>query len=373
IDARASELSALAGTPEGSHERAAGGWKRRYHGCTIYYSPETGAHEVHGAIRDKYEALNGPSSGLGLPLTDERDVGDGVGRFNEFEHGSIYWAPHTGAMLLRTAIRNAWRADGGPAGTGYPVRDQYRVKPPRPQDDPRISWVTFENGAYVETPDGVAPALVAVLTAENLRKAIRMQFDREIHEASSDVGLHASTEMTNVSAWQPGFWASEPRKVTIVLHGFRDNGVLPDSNFDIHLTLQFKLVWTQDTFFEPTMKTLIAAAAAPLRVAHAAGGDLVIQLLPELVVDGVAHGLYKAFFPDEWPDPAHPAVPRGAVWIADVPVIPGSTWVVDVVDVSIAKDGSLRIFVNPLPSSPVHIGIFRRNEIQRKLDALAAD
>jgi hypothetical protein len=32
---------------------------QRYARCTIYYHPRTGAHEVHGAIRAKYDQLDG--------------------------------------------------------------------------------------------------------------------------------------------------------------------------------------------------------------------------------------------------------------------------------------------------------------------------
>src|ERR671933_143954 len=64
---------------------------------TIVWSPETGAHEVHGRIRDKWAQLRGEGGFLGFPLTDETGTPDGRGRFNHFQGGSIYWTPETDA------------------------------------------------------------------------------------------------------------------------------------------------------------------------------------------------------------------------------------------------------------------------------------
>jgi hypothetical protein len=58
---------------------------------SIYWTPNTGAHEVHGLIRDKWSSLGWENSALGFPVSDETDEVDGSGRFNLFEHGSIHW------------------------------------------------------------------------------------------------------------------------------------------------------------------------------------------------------------------------------------------------------------------------------------------
>lgn len=122
---------------------------------TIAWSSATGAHEVHGAIWTRYRQANGARGFLGLPLTDEaadagprgavqplpgrlrllvrrdrgargarrhpREVGgagleagflgypltdelltpDLVGRFTQFQGGSVYWSPGTGARGAR--------------------------------------------------------------------------------------------------------------------------------------------------------------------------------------------------------------------------------------------------------------------------------
>ena len=44
-----------------------------------------------GDIRNKWLSIGGASSVLGQPLTDELTTPDGIGRFNHFQGGSIYW------------------------------------------------------------------------------------------------------------------------------------------------------------------------------------------------------------------------------------------------------------------------------------------
>jgi len=91
----------------------------------IYWSPSTGAHEVHGAILDKYLEWGGPAS-YGLPVTDETTTPDGVGRFNHFDGGrSIYWTPGTGAHTVYGSIREEWQSLGWELGIlGYPTSDE---------------------------------------------------------------------------------------------------------------------------------------------------------------------------------------------------------------------------------------------------------
>jgi uncharacterized protein with LGFP repeats len=69
---------------------------------SIYWTPTTGAHEVHGAIRDKWSSLSWERTALGYPVSDETDEVDGSGRFNLFQHGSIHWARSSGAVTVNT-------------------------------------------------------------------------------------------------------------------------------------------------------------------------------------------------------------------------------------------------------------------------------
>ncbi len=94
--------------------------------CTIYSSAATGSHQVCGAIRSKYQALGGPSSFLGYPVTDDTGTTDGIGRFNHFSNGgSIYWTATTGAWSIHGAIQAKWASMGSERSVlGYPTSDE---------------------------------------------------------------------------------------------------------------------------------------------------------------------------------------------------------------------------------------------------------
>ena len=101
------------------------GRTRDYDNGSIYWTPEHGAFEIHGLIRVKWAQLGGHRSFLGYPVTDELGCPDGVGRFNHFEGGSIYWTPDTGAHEVHGAIRGLWAERGWETGpVGYPTSDE---------------------------------------------------------------------------------------------------------------------------------------------------------------------------------------------------------------------------------------------------------
>lgn len=96
-----------------------------FQGGSIYWSPATGAWEVHGAIRARYSSLGWERSFLGYPLTNESTCPDGVGRYNHFQGGSIYWSPATGAWEVHGAIRQHWASLGWERSfLGYPVSNE---------------------------------------------------------------------------------------------------------------------------------------------------------------------------------------------------------------------------------------------------------
>jgi uncharacterized protein with LGFP repeats len=102
-----------------------GGRFNHFQGGSIYWTPATGAHEVHGAIRSKWASLGWECSFLGFPLTDETTTPDGIGRFNHFQGGSIYWTPATGAHEVHGAIRDRWASLGWERSRlGYPTSDE---------------------------------------------------------------------------------------------------------------------------------------------------------------------------------------------------------------------------------------------------------
>lgn len=97
---------------------------------SIYWHPNIGAYEVHGAIHDKWASLGWEKSTLGYPVSDETSTPDGIGRYNNFEHGSIYWHPDPtiGTHTVITPILDKWKQLGGESGfLGYPRTDSIRM------------------------------------------------------------------------------------------------------------------------------------------------------------------------------------------------------------------------------------------------------
>jgi uncharacterized protein with LGFP repeats len=106
------------------------GFYQQFHGGSIYYSPQTNAHFLAGAILGKYDQYGGPW-GLGYPLNDM--VGTADGGFHSVFQGSgwtggtaaIYWSPTTQASLLYGPVYQHWLALGGVNNLGYPTWDEH--------------------------------------------------------------------------------------------------------------------------------------------------------------------------------------------------------------------------------------------------------
>jgi hypothetical protein len=341
--------------------------------------PPPAAFEVHGAILAKYEALGGAVGRLGLPLTDESIALNG-GRFNHFERGSIYWSPRTGPMMVRGTVRERWAASGWEGGPlGYPVEDQHRMILRGPL--PVIEWCRFENGliagdargglpvpmalqSSAETFGRIAPA--ALLTYAELGALFGARLNAQFVASPDNVALRPGVVLTGVSDWQYGFWASTPRSVGFRFRGFHDNGLAPDTNFVIDIRLRFEFAWGL-TFTEPTTKTLVASLDY-LRVGH--DGGLALAQVYASVEGGIIEAFYAAA------DPAHPEVPSGAIFVADVPTHANDvTGEIDVLDVMIAANGDLQVLVNPLTPpqqalSSVSYTYLRQSGVQAVLNAL---
>jgi len=125
------DVHGFLGLPISDEEAVVNGRRSRFDHGDIYWSPSTGAQEVHGAIRVKWEALGGPSGFLGYPKTDELPIthqGAEIGRTNQFAGGWIYWSGQSGAFEVHGDIRRAWiEKYGGPGGAvGFPISDETR-------------------------------------------------------------------------------------------------------------------------------------------------------------------------------------------------------------------------------------------------------
>lgn len=119
-------------------------------GSSIYWhSYRTGgnrARQIGGLIREKWGTQNYENGWLGYPTTRETATRK-PGRFNHFEHGSIYWSSATGAHPITGQIYSTWAANDWENGFyGFPTSDEYAFQGGRRQD--------FQGGSIVWQPGG---------------------------------------------------------------------------------------------------------------------------------------------------------------------------------------------------------------------------
>ena len=177
------------------------GRKTELPGATIYWSAATGAHEVHGAIRDKWLAAGGPAGFVGLPTSDEQNVTGVTGaKYNQFQGANIYWSATTGAHEVHGAILAKYINYGGSASVlGMPVTDEYGSGSGRRSDfqggyiywDARSGAQAFVGNVHSVTADTTFEArdgsgvLLATLGAGTGRFSKVQQADRYLQLAGS--------------------------------------------------------------------------------------------------------------------------------------------------------------------------------------------
>lgn len=153
-------------------------------GTILWFPPSKEAFEVHGAIRSKWGSLGWESGFLGFPTTDESKTPDGVGRYNHFQNGSIYWKPSLSAHEVHGLIRKYWADNGwetNPA-LGYPLSDEL---PTAPGSKNRFS--DFENGVlYWKSGESKAMPLDKFVFAD------------KASQPSSDIVNKLVTEIKNI-------------------------------------------------------------------------------------------------------------------------------------------------------------------------------
>jgi hypothetical protein len=237
IDAKASALgAAFVGAAQGPCEAVRGGHRRRYAGCDIYYSPTTGAHEVHGDIRAKYNAKGGPDSDLFLPVTDETTTPDGIGRYNHFSgNGSIYWHPQTGPMEVRGGIRGVWAAQGWErGGIGYPTSDEMLVK-----QSPAQWFSDFQNGVVFWQENAKQDLATATLSRGKVLEAFDRAFRQRVTDGRVDI---QSVSIVGVSPTGYDFWRSVNRSITFRISGEVRSGLffIPDPNWWVEMPIRLE-------------------------------------------------------------------------------------------------------------------------------------
>ncbi|RYF83281.1 MAG: hypothetical protein EOO03_15510, partial [Chitinophagaceae bacterium] len=119
------------GLPVSPAKSIAGGLEQIFQMGRMYYkNGGTNAHEVHGAILAKFLAT-GATGAWGFPVSNESDVkrnASTIGKYNDFEHCTIYWSGSTGAFEVHGDIRQKYRDLNGPLGAlGFPTSDEGNI------------------------------------------------------------------------------------------------------------------------------------------------------------------------------------------------------------------------------------------------------
>lgn len=106
-----------------------------FQGGSIYWSSKSGARWVTGGIRSKYTSLGAERSSLHYPTSDEKATAGGLGRYQTFQAGSIYWSKASGAHPVVGGIRAKWVSLGAESSwLGYPTSDEFSVTVGRRQN-----------------------------------------------------------------------------------------------------------------------------------------------------------------------------------------------------------------------------------------------
>jgi uncharacterized protein with LGFP repeats len=170
-------------------------------GGAIYWTPDTGAHAVYGAIYEKWVEFDQEAGRLGYPITDETATPDGVGRFNHFSKGaSIYWTPDTGAHAIYGAIRDKWEAFDWEKGVlGYPTNDESAT------GDGVGRFSQFSGGGAIYwTPSGGAHAIYGAIYEKWV--SLNWEYGRLGYPTSDEYGIPGGRRSNFVGGtitWRP--------------------------------------------------------------------------------------------------------------------------------------------------------------------------
>nr|WP_193777233.1 MULTISPECIES: trehalose corynomycolyl transferase [unclassified Rhodococcus (in: high G+C Gram-positive bacteria)] len=146
IGARYTQLGAETsplGAPTGDEQPLASGRVQDFEHGRIYWSAATGAWETYGLIAQKYLDLGGPTSPLGWPTSGELGTPNGIGRFNRFTEGNIYFNPQAGTHCVYGAIIAEYGRHGYEGGRfGFPTTDEYATPEGR-RNDFQGGWIAW--------------------------------------------------------------------------------------------------------------------------------------------------------------------------------------------------------------------------------------
>lgn len=105
---------------------ANGGRYNEFQNGAIYWYPTLGAFVLRPEIHGKFKSLGGAGSRLGYPKNDTVVLDWNPGLFNHFQGGSIYYSTATGAHEVHGPVRDYWASNNWERGfLGYPESDTF--------------------------------------------------------------------------------------------------------------------------------------------------------------------------------------------------------------------------------------------------------
>ncbi len=193
LEAAGGENSDL-GAKQGDVYAVGAGFAQDFDHGKIFFTPQTGARSMYGAVLDKYESLGGPAgSDLGFPTIDEVPGLAGpdsrVSTFSASDKPVIFWTPEHGAFVVRGAINAAWDKLGSSGGVlGVPVGDEtYNGEvATQPFSGGQVSWNRLIK-TFTTTPPELAQQLADLQVPIDPTAAINMAW-RAAGGASGPLG-----------------------------------------------------------------------------------------------------------------------------------------------------------------------------------------
>ena len=167
------------------------GYYNKFENGVIYVGPG-GTHAVAGGFRDKLSSIGGALGPLGYPTSGSRETAGGVGRYQLFQSGSMWFSWGTGVHWLKGAISTKYREFGGATSElGFPTTDTGGIA--------GGALNRFEKGAIYSK--GGAGTRAVTGTFYNKYRAVG--------EAGGDLGFPTSDRMTQGSGFRMTFEAGE--------------------------------------------------------------------------------------------------------------------------------------------------------------------
>jgi len=218
IDAKRDELSQIGfdvgESRRDTHDAGSGGFIHEFTNTNIYWHANTGAHEVHGRILEKYLKLGGPGRNprtgrrdFGFPKTDELQTGT---QTSKFEFGDIYNVPGFEAIGVYGPSRTLI-----PGPYGLPIAE--------PVEAAEGGSVYCERGAFflptgaggvitasLHMPQLGRPSLIPLVGGQTLPVRIVMTIYKEVWETllAQQTGAVTTTRREQVLVALTDLWAN---------------------------------------------------------------------------------------------------------------------------------------------------------------------